>query len=95
MPTPRITMRRIREVLRLHLEAGLSYAECARVLKLPKSTVGKIVLLASRRRSRLGDGATLSDAELEARLYRPPVPRSSTQLEPDYATSTRSSSAPA
>ena len=28
---------------------------------------------------------TLSDEELEARLYRPAVPRASHQLEPDYA----------
>lgn len=30
MPTNRITMRRIRETLRLHLQAGLSYNEIAR-----------------------------------------------------------------
>ena len=28
---------------------------------------------------------TLSDAELEGRLYRPPVPRASDQLAPDFA----------
>jgi DNA-directed RNA polymerase specialized sigma24 family protein len=39
-------MRQIREVLRLHHEAALSYGECGRALKLGKSTVGKIVLLA-------------------------------------------------
>jgi transposase len=78
-------MRRIREVLRLHLEAGLSYAECARALKMPKSTVGKIVLLARAAQVDYATAQRLSDAELESRLYRPAVPRSSTQLEPDYA----------
>jgi transposase len=78
-------MRQIREVLRLHLEAGLSYAECARALKLPKSTVGKIVHLARAAEVDWAVAQQLSDAELEARLYRPPVPRASTQLEPDYA----------
>lgn len=78
-------MRRIREVLRLHLEAGLSYAECARALKLPKSTVGKIVHLARAAEVDCADAQRLTDEELEARLYRPPVPRASTQLEPDYA----------
>ena len=29
MPTNRVTMRRIRETLRLHLQAGLSYGEVA------------------------------------------------------------------
>ena len=46
MPTNRITMRRIRETLRLHLQAGLSYNEVARALKISKSVVGKYVLLA-------------------------------------------------
>jgi transposase len=78
-------MRRIREVLRLHLEAGLSYAECARALKVPKSTVGKIVHLARAAEVDCAVAWQLTDAELEARLYRPPVPRASTQLEPDYA----------
>jgi len=78
-------MRRIREVLRLHLEAGLSYAECARALRVPKSTVGKIVHLARAAEVDCAVAQQLTDAELEARLYRPPVPRASTQLEPDYA----------
>ena len=46
MPTNRITMRRIREVLRLHLQAGLSYTEVSRALKVSKSVVGKYVSLA-------------------------------------------------
>jgi response regulator of citrate/malate metabolism len=43
MPTNRITMRRIRETLRLHLQAGLSYNEVGRALKISKSVVGKYV----------------------------------------------------
>ena len=39
-------MRRIREVLRLHLQAGLSYNEVGRALKISKSVVGKYVSLA-------------------------------------------------
>jgi len=46
MPTNRITMRQIRQALRLHLEAGLSYAQVARALGLGKGTVGKFMLLA-------------------------------------------------
>ncbi len=41
-------MRQIRQTLRLHLEAGLTYAQVARALGTGKSTVGKIVLLAAR-----------------------------------------------
>ena len=39
-------MRRIREALRLCLQAGLSYNEVGRVLKMSKSALGKYVLLA-------------------------------------------------
>ena len=39
-------MRRIREALRLHLQAGLSYSEVGRALKISKSAVGKYVSLA-------------------------------------------------
>ena len=46
MPTKRVTMRRIREALRLHLQAGLSYNEVGRALQISKSVVGKFVSLA-------------------------------------------------
>jgi hypothetical protein len=39
-------MRPIRQVLRLHLEAGLTCARVGRALGVPKSTAGKFVLLA-------------------------------------------------
>ena len=45
MPTNRVTMRRIRETLRLHLQAGLSYGEVGRALKIAKSSAGKYVSL--------------------------------------------------
>src|SRR5918911_165516 len=85
MPTPRITMRQLRQALRLHLEAGLTLRECARVSGIGKSTIGEIVRNA---RAAGVDGATaqgLSDDALEARLSPPPVPREARHLEPDYA----------
>ena len=39
-------MRQIRQALRLHLEAGLSYAQVARAVGIGKGTVGKFMLLA-------------------------------------------------
>ena len=39
-------MRRTQETLRLHLQAGLSYNEVGRALKISKSAVGKYVSLA-------------------------------------------------
>ena len=78
-------MRQIRQTLRLHLEAGLSYAQVARAVGIGKGTVGKVVLLARAAGVDWALAQTLSDEELEARLYRPPVPRCSRQLEPNYA----------
>jgi transposase len=85
MPTNRITMRRIRETLRLHLQAGLSYNAVASALKLSKSVVGKYVGLARLHGVDWEVAQTLSDEELQARLYRPALPRSSDQLTPDFA----------
>ena len=70
MPTNRITMRRIRETLRLHLQAGLSYNEVGRALKISKSAVGKYVSLARVHGVDWALVQTLTDEELEARLYR-------------------------
>lgn len=78
-------MRHIRETLRLHLQAELSYGEIARTLKIAKSSVGKYLLLARTAGVDWTIAQTLTDAELEGRLFRPPVPRASHQLAPDFA----------
>ena len=85
MPTNRVTMRRIRETLRLHLQAALSYGEIARALKIAKSSAGKYVSLARAAGVDWDVAQTLTDDVLEARLFRPAVPRSSHQLAPDFA----------
>jgi len=78
-------MRQIRETLRLHLQAELSYSEVARALKISKSVVGKYLSLARLAAVTWEVAQTLSDEELQALLYRPAVPRSSYQLTPDFA----------
>jgi transposase len=85
MPTNRITMRRIRETLRLHLQAKLSYTEVGRALNISKSVVGKYVSLARAADVDWDRVQSLSDEDLEARLFRPAVPRSSHQLAPDFS----------
>ena len=78
-------MRRIREVLRLHLQAGLSFGDIGRALKISKSVAAKYASLA---RSAGVDWALverLTDEQLQARLYRPALRRSSHQLAPDFA----------
>ena len=78
-------MRQIRESLRLHLQAGLSYNEVGRALKISKSAVGKYVSLARVAGVDWAIAQTLDDDALQARLYRPALPRSSHQLAPDFA----------
>lgn len=78
-------MRQLRQVLRLHLEAGLSYGQVGGALGIPKSTVGKMCLLARAAGVDWAVAQTLDDDALQARLYRPAVPRASAQLEPDWA----------
>ena len=77
-------MRRIREALRLHLQAGLSYNEVGRVLKIFKSAVGKYVSLARVVGVDCAVADGLGDEALEARLYRPSLARSGHQLAPDF-----------
>jgi transposase len=77
-------MRQIRQALRLHLEGGLSHGQVGRALGIPKATVGKFARLARAAGVDWVLAQTLSDAELESRLYRPAVPRAANHLEPDY-----------
>lgn len=68
-------MRQIRHTLRLHFEAGLSYAQIARALGVAKSTAAKFVSLARAAGVDWAGAEALSDEALEARLFRPPVAR--------------------
>lgn len=77
-------MRRIREALRLHPQAGLSCSGFGRVLKISKGALGKYVSLASVASVGSAVAEGLSDKALEARLYRPAVTRSSHQLAPNF-----------
>ena len=78
MPRPRSTMRKIRELLRLHRGEGLSRRQAAIAAGMPYATAADHLARAGR--AGLGwllpDG--LDDAQLEARLFvpvsaRPPV----------------------
>jgi len=73
----------------------LTYNEVARALKLSKSAVGKYVSLAWAAGVDWAVAQTLTDVELQGRLYRPPTPRASNQPPPISRSFTRSSNAPA
>ena len=73
MPTERLSMRHIREVLRLHYSVGMSQRAVARSLGLAQGTVSKYL----NRTRRAGLTWPLppeldDDARLENRLYPPP-----------------------
>lgn len=85
MPTPRVLMSKIRRALQLLADSGLSTRQVAAVLGISKSTVSEIALYARTAGIDWPLASTLSDEELQARLYPPPRPRSSHRHEPDYA----------
>ena len=67
-------MRQIRETLRLH-QAGFSYSEVGRALKISTSVIGKYLTPARVAGVDCALVQTLSDEELEAWVYRPALPR--------------------
>jgi transposase len=85
MPTPRVLMSKIRQALQLLADSGLSMRQVAAALGISKTTVSEIALYARDAGMDWPLASTLSDDELQARLYPPPRPRSSTRSEPDYA----------
>ena len=69
MPTERIAMRRVREMLRLTLDAGLPLSETARRLGIARSTLREMVQRVERSGLPWPLPLDLSDTDLEARLY--------------------------
>ena len=84
MPTPRVLMSKIRRTLQLLADAGLSTRQVAAALNISKTTVGEIAMYARDAGVDWPLASTLSDDELQARLYPPPRPRSTHRREPDY-----------
>jgi len=86
MPTPRVLMSKIRQALQLLAgDSGLSMRQVAAALGVSKTTVSEIAMYARDAGVDWPLASTLSDDELQSRLYPPPRPRSSTRVEPDYA----------
>ena len=85
MPTPRVLMSKIRQALQLLADTKLSMRQVAAALGVSKSTVSEIAMYARDAGVDWPQASTLSDDELQAKLYPPPRPRSSSRPEPDYA----------
>lgn len=78
-------MSKIRQALQLLADSGLSLRQVAAALGISKSTVSEIAMYARDAGVDWPLAASLSDDELQRRLYPPARPRSSHRDEPDYA----------
>lgn len=83
MPAQRITMRKIKDVLRLKLDARLSHEQIAGSLGLSKGVVTKYVGLAAAAGLTWPEIHACDDVSLERRLLVAPE-RPRTQVQPDY-----------
>lgn len=85
MPTPRVTMSKLRHTLQLLHGGTLSTRQIGAALGISKTTVSEIASYARVANVDWALAQTLNDDELQARLYPPAVARKSRHLEPDCA----------
>ena len=84
MPRSRTAMRRVREILRLKWELGLSVRQIAHSSGLSHPTVLRYIERARACGLSWPLPAELDDAELERRLFPPPPPPSEARAQPDW-----------
>src|SRR5437867_3289920 len=85
MPSRRITIRRIKELLRLRYECGLSLERVARAQNLSKGVVAKYVKRAAAAGIVWDEMRELDETEFAARLQRSAPLRVSSFAAPDFA----------
>jgi transposase len=85
MPQDKLSMRKIRDVLRCRFEAQLSLEATARALQISKGVVAKYVKLAAAAGIRWPISDELSDHDLEHLLKRQEAFKEPTYVEPDHA----------
>ena len=73
MANKRLSMRRIKEVLRLHHESGLGQRQIGRALSISHATVREYLRRAEGAGLSWPLPATLSDTQLEQRFFPPPI----------------------
>ena len=85
MANRRLPMRKTKEVLRLKYECGISERGIARSCQVSRSTVADYLRRATAAGINWAEASTLTEAELEKRLFPPqPVPVSIPRPAPDY-----------
>ena len=86
MPAERLSMRKTREVLRLKWALGLTARQVAGSVGMARSTVGEYLHRAEAAGLTWGEVETLTDGELEERLFPPPPKRAPGERPlPDWA----------
>ncbi len=84
MPGKRLSMRKIREILRLKYEHGRSNREIGQSCSIGSSTVSDYIKRAKRAGISWPIPEGQSDTDLEQALFSPPTPRNSSRLIPDF-----------
>ena len=77
-------MRKIKEVLRLKYDCGLSAREIARSCQVSRSTIADYLMRARAAGISWPEATTLTDTQIDERLFPQPVPSSIKRPEPDY-----------
>ena len=85
MPAERLSMRKIREVLRLHFACGLSKRRIARAVGIGPTSAGEYIARARRAALAWPPPGELDDAALERLLFPPPPQGGPARPEPDWA----------
>lgn len=85
MPTERLSMRKIREIIRLKLVLKRSHRETARSLGVSLGSVGSVMARIREKGLSWSKVGELSDERLEQLLYGPRLPGGVERPEPDHA----------
>ena len=84
MPTKQLSMRKTREILRLKWVLGRSHREITNTLAVGLGTTTQVVRRAGRAKiTSWSEVEALSDEELDARMYPPPVQNGEPRPEPN------------
>ena len=84
MATRRLTMRKVRDILRMKWALKMSHRDIARSLSVSPSSVSETLKRASYAELDWQQVYELSESELEARLYGVPTPRGQKRPLPDF-----------
>lgn len=84
MPVKRLSMRKIRDVLRLRFQSGLSHRQIAHAVGVGHSTVRDYLQRAEAAGLAWPLPADMSEAQIERLLFPKPAPSSAPRPEPDW-----------